>query len=96
MREKNNANPSKKGFFLKNLTWYEHLMAGWPLILIFAGGAIGGACGGAAYFFNTKLFNSQLSKALKYTYSFLIGIGSVILYFIIALFLFSILPLKQE
>ncbi len=92
MEEINSAKSSKKEFYFKNLKWYEHIAAGWPLILMFAGGAIGGACGGAAYALNGKLFNSQLSKPLKYTYSFLIGIGSVILYLIIVAILFSIFP----
>ena len=52
MGERMKENSRKKGkyFFLKDLKWYEHLAAGWPLFLIFAGGAVGGGCGGAAYF----------------------------------------------
>ena len=80
----NNRKPGKD-FFLKNLKWYEHLAAGWPLFLVFAGGAVGGGCGGAAYFINGKIFNSQLSSVLKYVYSFLVGAGAVLLYVVVAI-----------
>ncbi len=40
MEEQNEKRNPKKEFFLKNFKWYEHLAAGWPLILVFAGGAI--------------------------------------------------------
>lgn len=86
-RMKENNCKSSKNFFLKNLKWYEHLAAGWPLFLIFAGGAVGGGCGGAAYVINGKIFNSQLPSSLKYLYSFLVGIGAVALYLIVAIIL---------
>ena len=80
----NNANKPGKTFFLQNLKWYEHLAAGWPLFLMFSGGAVGGGCGGAAYVINGKIFSSKLSQPLKYVYSFLVGIAAVILYIIAA------------
>ncbi|MDE2009140.1 MAG: hypothetical protein KGJ09_03580, partial [Candidatus Omnitrophica bacterium] len=57
----NNKQVSKL-FFLQNLKWYEHLAAGWPLVMVFCGGAVGGLCGGAAYTINGKIFNSKLSS----------------------------------
>ncbi|MBI3601500.1 MAG: hypothetical protein HY209_01190 [Candidatus Omnitrophica bacterium] len=60
------------------------MAAGWPLFLIFVGGAIGGGCGGAAYVINGKIFGSKLSQLLKYVCSFLVGSGAVLLYLIIA------------
>jgi len=92
MGEGNDIQNKAKGFFLKNLKWYEHLAAGWPLILIFVGGAIGGACGGLAYALNGKIFNSNLSKPLKYIFTFLVGIGSILLYFIMVAILLTIFP----
>ncbi|MFH1309266.1 MAG: hypothetical protein ABIH85_01150 [Candidatus Omnitrophota bacterium] len=80
MIKKNDAPSLNKGVSLKNLKWYEHIAIGWPLILIFVGGVLGAAFGGGAYFLNFKLFKSQLSKPLKYVYSFLVGIACVILY----------------
>jgi len=79
-------------FFLTNLRWYEHLAAGWPLILILVGGAIGGGCGGAAYALNGKIFSLSISKPLKYLYVALVGIGAVILYIMIAIILFILFP----
>lgn len=92
MEQQNNLQSPKKEFFLKNLKWYEHLAAGWPLILVLAGGAIGGACGGLAYALNGKLFNSKLSNPLKYIFSFLIGIGSIVAYILVVSILVSIFP----
>lgn len=92
MEEQKNAKKPTNDLFLKNLKWHEHLIAGWPLLLIFMGGAIGGACGGAAYVLNGKIFNSKLAKPLKYIYSVLMGLGAVILYFIVIMILFSIFP----
>jgi hypothetical protein len=82
----------RKDFFLKNLKWYEHLAAGWPLILMFLGGAVGGGCGGLAYALNGKIFNSKLSTHLKYIFSFLIGIGAILLYILVVIILFQLFP----
>lgn len=81
----------KKNIF-KSLKWYEHLAAGWPVILLFIGGAAGGACGALAYVLNAKLFNSRLSNPLKYIFSFLIGIGGVGLYLLAVVILVSLFP----
>ncbi len=76
----------------KKLKWYEHLAAGWLLLLVFMGGAIGGACGGLAYFLNTKFFNSRLSNSLKYTFSFLVGVAGFGLYFLIIVIITTLFP----
>ena len=81
----------KKNIFM-NLKWYEHLMAGWPLILVFAGGAIGGVCGALAYFLSAKTFNSELPNHLKYIYSLIIGVGSFGLYLVIIITLVNLFP----
>ena len=86
------AKPPKKSFFA-SLRWYEHLFAAWPLALMFLGGAIGGGCGGgAAYGLSIQVFNSQLPGPLKYLFSFLIGVGGVVLYFVLAAVLFLVFP----
>ena len=85
------ATKQKISDIFKGLKWYEHLAAGWPLVLVFIGGAIGGACGGAAYGANLKIFSSKLSKTRKYVYSFLVGVASFIVFLalvIIAMMLF--------
>ena len=82
---------SLKDFF-GNMKWYEILAACWPGALIFVGGAIGGGCGGLACYFNVKLFKSGKPQPLKYVFSFLIGIGSILIYFLIVLIFATIFP----
>jgi len=89
---KKKAHGQRWNEMLKNLEWYENLAAGWPLVLIFFGGAIGGACGGLGFYLNVKLFNAMLPKPVKYIYSFLIGIVSILLYLLIAAILAIIFP----
>jgi len=82
----------KKENFLKNLKWYEHLTAGWPLLLIFVGGAIGGLCGAISYIISAKLFNSKIPKASKYLFSILIGIVFIGIWFLLVMILVKIFP----
>ena len=74
------------------LTFVEQIVCGWPLLLLFVGGAIGGLCGGAAYGFNTQVFKSNRSDTAKYFKSFLIGIGACVAYVIIILLLALLFP----
>jgi H+/Cl- antiporter ClcA len=67
-------------FFLKNVPWYQQVAAGWPLILVLVGGALGGACGAAAYYFNAKIMKSNVSRPLKYVYTVLVGLGAILTY----------------
>ena len=87
MEESFTGNPKEK-----KLQGFEHVICGWPLILVFIGGAIGGACGGLAYGLNSKILKSDLSNTKKYTYSFLVGIGALLLYFLVVLILSIIFP----
>lgn len=79
-------------FFPQGLKWYEHVACGWPLVLVFVGGAIGGACGGAAYMINGNIFKADHPTPLKYVYSFLVGIGAIVLYFGCAMILVTVFP----
>lgn len=72
------------------LKWYEWVWGGWPIVLLFGGGAIGGLFGALALVFNVKVFRSGQSTLVKYLISGAISITALILYFIFAL-LFSIL-----
>ena len=77
---------------IKNLKWYEITMACWPLVLVTFGGAIGGGLGGLTCALNFKIFNSKLSKPLKYIYSLLIGVGGILLYLVVVTVLVAIFP----
>ena len=76
----------------KKLKGFEHIICGWPLILVFIGGAIGGACGGLAYALNAKLYLSELSKTKKYLYITLVGLGAFVLYYAVVVILVLIFP----
>ncbi len=86
------AAKSSKSFFLKDLTWPQHLSAGWPLLLLVLGGALGGACGGAAYFVNGKIFRSAMPEAKKHALAFLVGVAAVVLYILMVGILAVIFP----
>jgi hypothetical protein len=66
------------------LAWYEHVWVGWPIALVAVGGAIGGACGGAAWALNQKVFHATKHPFLRYLWTGLISVASIIVYFILA------------
>lgn len=83
-------------FFPKGFKWYEYLAMGWPIALMFVGGAVGGGCGGAAYVVNCYIFKSKLSTPMKYVCSFLVGIGAIILYMVCVMILLSLFPAMRR
>ena len=62
-----------------------HIICGWPLILVFFGGAIGGALGGLAYGANIAIYKSDLPGALKIVLNPLVGILAIALWYLVAL-----------
>lgn len=62
-----------------------HILCGWPLILVFFGGAIGGALGGVAYAANLAVFKSNMPGALKFVLNPIIGIAAIGLWFVIVM-----------
>lgn len=67
-----------------SLKWYEHLWIGWPIVLAISGGLIGGACGGAAWAINRKIFGQISEPVARYIVTGLISTGSVMCYLVIA------------
>lgn len=61
-----------------------HLMAGWPLLLMLIGGAVGGALGAVAYLINLKVYKSDLSKMNKILANLMCGMFAIILWWSIA------------
>jgi aconitase A len=49
----------------KKLSTIVHVMCGWPLALVFIGGAIGGGLGGIAYGINMVIYKSHMPVAAK-------------------------------
>jgi len=48
------------------LTWYEWLWIGWPMLLLFFGGILGGLCGAGATMINLRVLRGDLSDFNKY------------------------------
>lgn len=72
--------------FAAPLAWYEWLWAGFPLLLILLGGAVGGAVGALAFTVKAQLFRSSASGFAKYALSAVVSlIGIVLWLFIISL-----------
>lgn len=59
------------------LEWYEWIWTGFPLVLVFLGGAIGGLLGGGAAVVNTQLFRSGKPVVVKYVLSALVTIVAI-------------------
>ena len=70
---------------VKPLAWYEWIWNGWPIVLLFGGGALGGLLGALAIVTNLAVFRSQQNTLLKYLITGAISIAAVIAYFIIAI-----------
>ena len=61
-----------------------HLMAGWPLILVIFGGAIGAALGVVAYIINRKIYSSNLPRLQKVCANLLCGMSAISAWWFIA------------
>jgi hypothetical protein len=75
-------------FVIKSpLRWYQYLWADCPLLMIFVGGAIGGALGGGAAAANTQIFRSKMNSFLKYLTTAVISVSAVTIWIVIAIYL---------
>jgi len=66
------------------LQWYEYAWSGVPILLVFAGGALGGFVGGVATMANGRLFRRQLGLLAKYGLTGLITAAAVMIFFVLA------------
>ena len=66
------------------LQWYQYLWIGLPIALVFAGGAIGGLCGGLGAGVSSRIFRSDRSEGMKYALTGLISVGAFLTYLVIA------------
>ena len=57
---------NKKINLIEPLKWYQWVWAGWPILLLFAGGAIGAILGIIATSINVRLFRSQIASVGQY------------------------------
>ena len=72
------------------LKWYQWVWGGWPVLLLFVGGALGAVAGMIAVAINAKVFRAEMSEVLKYLVSGIVSVLAVVAYFIAAI-IFSIL-----
>lgn len=72
------------------LKWYQWVWGGWPVILVFTGGALGAIAGMIGFSINAKVFRTGMSDFLKYVVSGVVSVLAVAAYFIAAI-IFSLL-----
>jgi len=81
----------KKINLVQPLKWYQWVWAGWPILLVFAGGALGAVLGVIATSINVRLFRSEMTAVIQYILVAVISGAAVILYLILALLIQSLL-----
>lgn len=64
------------------LAWFEYVWIGLPVVLVFAGGALGALFGVSATFFSARVFRSDRSTAARYALSAFASVAAVVGYFI--------------
>ena len=69
------------------LKWYQWVWGGWPVVLLFIGGALGALAGMIGFSINAKVFRSEMSDVLKYVVTGIVSVLAVAAYFIAALIL---------
>jgi hypothetical protein len=70
----------------------QFAVAGFPLVLLLFGGALGGLCGGAAFALSVRVFKSFHPVGRKYLFSLLISVGAAVLYFGLLVTLIHLFP----
>lgn len=69
------------------LAWHEYVWMGLPIILAFAGGALGALFGISATYASSRIFRSERSTASKYLISGLVSVAAVVGFFIVLVLL---------
>lgn len=73
------------------LKWYQLIWGGWPILMIFMGGALGAIVGVIGFLINTRIFRANLNGLVKYLATGIISVLSVIAYFVTALIFSSLI-----
>lgn len=69
------------------LKWYQWVWGGWPVILVFVGGALGAVAGVLGFSINARVFRTEMSEILKYVITGAVSVLAVVAYFVVALVL---------
>lgn len=67
------------------LKWYQWVWGGWPVLLLFFGGALGAIAGVLGFSINAKIFRTEMSEVLKYVVTGAVSVLAVVAYFVVAL-----------
>jgi hypothetical protein len=79
----------------RSLTWYEYAWIGIPILLIFAGGAIGAGIGFYATYTSSFIFRGERSLRAKYILTGLISLSALITVLLLAT-LFQLLLMNSK
>ena len=74
----------QKHFVAPKLEWYQFVLGALPVLLVFLGGAVGGALGIAATIFNFQAFRSETSTNTKYARVIVTNIASYVIFLVLA------------
>jgi hypothetical protein len=66
------------------LIWYEYVWIGIPALLIFVGGALGGALGFAAAYSNSRVFRGGRDTGSKYLLTGLTTVAALLIFVVLA------------
>ena len=66
------------------LKWHEWAWIGWPIILVFAGGAVGGGLGASAAYVNARVFRSGAGFLTRYAATGMISLTAFVICVIIS------------
>lgn len=69
------------------LQWYQWVWAGMPLVLVAAGGCIGGVCGALAVGLNVRIFRMKMNPVLQFLLTGAISGVALIIVLILAVML---------
>jgi len=69
----------------KPLQWYEYAWIGVPMLLVFAGGALGGFVGAGSTVVNGRIFRSDRGALSKYTLAGVTTVVGGVVFFVMAI-----------
>jgi hypothetical protein len=69
----------------KPLQWFEYAWIGVPMLLVFAGGALGGFVGAGSTVVNGRIFRSDRSAVSKYALAAVTTVAGAAVFFVVAI-----------
>jgi len=78
------------------LTWYEYLWIGLPVLLVFAGGAIGAVVGISATYTSARIFRSDRGALAKYALTGLVSVVSLVVFLILVVIAQQIIGVPRQ